>query len=789
MKKIFIILFSILLFAAACTIKNVPELKVNKSNNYTFEDEETKAVVNAVYDKMTQEERMMQLCGIRPDMLLDANRKLSLDSCRKKIPNGIGHFSQFASNLRFHPEELRNFVAAVQHFLITETPSKIPAIFHEEAITGFTAYGATVFPQHIGVACTWNPVLMEEKSAATAVTTRSVGGTHVLSPMMDVCKTAYFERMEEGFGEDGYLAARMGLAFVNGMQRGGLKQGVAATSKHFAGYAGIFEDKEFIEETLLPFEVSFRLGGVKNLMPGYHRYLDTFCIGSKTLITNILQKQLDFDGVVVSDYAAMNSLLNERKNDTVAAWAMNAGCDVEYPNPEIFPYLKEALANGMVSQERFEQSVKKVLTLKCRLGLLDKEVKFVSNNPLNFDPAEHRKMAYDLAVQSVVLLKNEDILPLKENVKKIALVGPNAATFQALLGDYSYHSMVSFFSGQPVEYDHPHLVTLLDGLQNRLPKGVLLQHERGCVWNRAAEARVNALGGDPSLKKATIREVRGLPIPDVANAVRIANESDVVIAAMGENLFLTGEGRNRESIRLPEEQETFLNRMLETGKPLILIIFGGRPLYLTDFEPRCAAILQAWYPGEEGGNAVADILFGNVNPSGKLCTTYPKTETRNPQCYNYNYNTTDNIPLYPFGYGLSYTTYTYENLQVKDGKTAVDTWIPLYFTVKNTGNKAGAEVVQLYVSPKNDKVKSKPIQLKGFARVELQPNETKTVKIWLSPQQLAFYNQGEWRIEPGEYEILIGASSTDIRLRQLITLKGNTVQMKHREIFFSEVSF
>ncbi|MDR1757566.1 MAG: glycoside hydrolase family 3 C-terminal domain-containing protein [Bacteroidales bacterium] len=787
MKKLYLILSVALCVVVACTGKKAPELKVNQSFNYAFEDENTKLRVDSLYNRMSLDERVMQLCGMRPDMLLDAQRKLSLDSCRKKIPNGIGHFSQFSFTLNFTPEELREFVQTVQHFLCTETPCGIPAIFHEEAITGFTSLGATVFPQHVGAACSWNPDLIEEKTAATAMTMRMVGSTQALSPMIDVCKTAYFERMEEGFGEDGYLTARMGLSFVRGLQRGGLNKGVAATAKHYAGYAGIYDEKEFMEETLLPFEVAFRLGGVKNVMPGYHKYQDTNCIGSKTLLTHILRNQLDFDGVVVSDYGAIFALGN--KGDTVAAWTMNAGADVELPNPDFFPYLKSALEKGMVSEERFEQAVKRTLTMKLRMGLLDKRETWMpdAKHPLEFDPPAHRQMAYELAAQSIVLLKNDNILPLNGGIKKIALVGPNADAYQSLLGDYTYHSMVAYFCGKPVAYEQPPLYTLFRGLQDRLPHEITLQHERGCVWDPSSEAIVNRLGTDPTLKTMGAKNPYGLPVPDEARALKIVGESDVVIAAMGENLFLTGEGRNRESIRLPQEQELFLHKILQTGKPVILIIFGGRPLYITEFESRCAAILQAWYPGEEGGHALADILLGKINPSGKLCMTYPKTESREPQCYNYGYHTATQAPLYPFGHGLSYTSFDYKNLEAQNGKTDPDSWVPVLFTVANSGSRAGAEVVQLYVAPKNPRVKSKPMQLKGFVRLPLEAGESKNVKLWLSPQQLAFYENGQWKIEPGEYELLLASSSTDIRQKQTITLAGSSITLKHRNIFFAEV--
>lgn len=742
--------------------------------------------------QMTPDEKIAQLCGIRSNLLLGDDGRLSVEKCREWIPHGIGHICQFAYSMKQNGidmtgDELRRFVADVQRFLTTETRLKIPAVVHEEAITGFSAMGATTYPQHIGVGCSWNPELVKRKAALTARTMRSVGCTMALSPMLDVCKTAYFERMEEGFGEDSYLTGRMGLAFVDGLQHGGLKNGVAATAKHFAGYGGGLDDeKEFVEETLFPFEAVIRLGGVGSVMPGYHVYKGERCIGSRELLTNILRDALGFDGVVVSDYGAINQIGLE--GAAAAAKAMNAGADLEFPHPTQFPLLTEALSNGSVRMEQVDIAVKRALALKEKLGLLDPMDSYVSQGALDFDPPNHRQTARELADQTIVLLKNNGVLPLKKQVRTVALIGPNADAVESLLGDYTYQAMTAFFSSDKTVNmpNMPHLVTLREGLRNKVnPAAMTILYERGCEWNRPPDVRVDAANGDPAVETVTVREISNQPVANLENALKIANESDVVILAMGENLWLSGEGRNRQSIRLPDEQERFMRKIFATGKPIILVLFGGRPMLITEFEPQCAAILQAWYPGEEGGNAVADILLGNVNPSAKLCMTFPKNEARTPVCYNYGYDDANNGYLYPFGFGLSYSSYKYDRLKVSENASVSDRWIDVSFTVENTGGKVGAEVVQLYVAPEGLSIEGKPVQLKGFKRLELRAGEKQKVTIRLSPEQLAYYADGKWIIEPGKYEIRVGASSTDIRLRKRIAIKGKRRELKQRTTLFA----
>jgi len=749
----------------------------------------TKRIVDSIYNKMTLGEKVAQLHGIRPIQLLE-NGKLSIEKCRKVIPNGVGHISQYACALDLGPNELRDFVQQLQNYLIKETPTGIPAIFHEEAITGVAALGATIYPQQLGVACTFNPALAAKKTAQTAEAMRAIGGTLALSPMVDLIRTAHWPRIEESYGEDAYLSARMGVAFVEGLQKNNLKKGVAACSKHFVAYGNNnYTDKELIEEYLFPHEAMIRQANSKVVMTGYHKFRNGVnTVSCDTLLQNILKKYVGFDGVVVSDYSAVSRQWTGKEPAQLKARgveAMNAGNDLEFSDPISYMYLPEALKEGTVSEKRFEEAVKTALTLKANLGLLAKNPVLFAKGNINIDQPEWRKTAYDLAVQSVVMLKNNGVLPLKKTMQKIALVGPNANTFWCMLGDYTYQSMYSFWWGGKIDPNNPKIVGLKEALQNKLGKQVQLAYERGCDWSAQTEAKVISAGdGDPRTKALKMMLMQSADPTDWNKAIATASASDVIIAAVGENPTLCGEGRERKGIRLPGDQEKFVQALIATGKPVVLVVFGGRPQVISELEKQCAAVFQAWFPGEEGGNAVADLLLGNANPSGKLSVSYPKTESKAAICYN-NGTATENLVAYPFGYGLSYANFQYTNMRMSNQANTTDAAVSISCTVTNTSKVAGTEVVQLYVSP-IDSLPLLPIQLKGFSRVNLQPGQSKQVRFMVAPQQLAHFQKAQWHIEPGKYLFNIGASSTDIRLKQAIELKGQRISLKRKTVYFSE---
>ena len=519
---------------------------------------------------------------------------------------------------------------------------------------------------------------------------------------------------------------------------------------------------------------------------------------------DILRGYVGFDGMVVSDYTAIDQIPNmENVIDKVAA-AINGGNDVDFPFGANYQHLQEAIDKGLVKPEVLERAVKNVLRQKFRAGLFDENPYLYSSEKITLDTPEERQTAYDIATQSVVLLENNGILPL--TAKNILLTGPNANSFWAMCGDYTYPAMSYFWKKKEDVPDNPHIITLLEGMKDAIkhqPSDINLLYSRGCDWTEDIETKFSELGDERAWEYEILhRKVNAGEKADKQEALRLAQQADVIIAAVGENVMLCGENRDRQGLRLPGKQEQFVEELIKTGKPVILVIFGGRAQVVSGLAERCAAVIQAWYPGEEGGHAVADILMGKISPSAKLSVSYPNTELDEPLCYNTlnsalgsaallrkELSTLNSKIQWPFGYGLTYTTFEYSNLKAdKEAKTN-DQSITLSFEVKNTGKVAATEIAQVYLSPKADNANLKPQTLQGFARVPLQPGESKTVLVKLYTEQFGFYsNQGQrqWNIQPGDFIIKVGSSSADIKLKETVTLRGEPVTKPLREYYFSE---
>ena len=766
--------------------------------------------VDELYGKMSQEERIAQLKSMYMDDLFSDEGQLDTAKCRELIPYGIGHFSQFCMQQPRDPNVLRDRAAAIQDWLIHNTPNGIPALLHEEVLSGVNTKGSTIYPQQIGQACSFNTELAELKTLQTSTALRKMGGILALSPMVDVCRNPSFNRLEESYGEDGYLSAAMGVAFVKGLQQGNLKKGVGACSKHYLGYGGggDADEKELMEEILLPHEAMIRQAGSKCVMPGYHAVHGTKCVANGEILNEILRGYLGFDGMVVSDYTAIDQLPDLETPVQKAAAAINGGNDVDFPFGANYQHLQQAIDEGLVKPETFERAVKNVLRHKFRAGLFDSDAYLYSKEDIQLDTPAERQTAYDIAAQSAVLLENNGILPLvggygsteAPETKTVLLTGPNANSIWAMCGDYTYPAMSYFWKKMEDTPSEPHIVKLLEGMTASKPEGVNLMYSRGCDWTEDIETKFSELGDERAWEYDILhRKVDAGEKADKAEALAMAKDADVIIAAMGENVMLCGENRDRQGLRLPGRQEQYVEELIQTGKPVVLVVFGGRAQVISGLAERCAAVIQAWYPGEEGGRAVADILYGKISPSAKLSVSYPSTELNEPLCYNslpLDPSLTSNLQpqaskvQWPFGYGLSYATFDYQNLQASSEAQTSDDFVELTFQVKNTGSMAADEIAQVYLSPKDSTLQIRPLQLQGFARITLEPGQTKTVTTRLFTDQFGFYSHKggvrQWNIEPGTYIVKVGASSADIRLQQEVILRGAPATKPLRDHYFSE---
>ena len=786
-------LATIAVAAALCSTVTAQQFKDRSFGFTPFDDARMRAFVDSVYKQMSWEERLAQLHGVTPGRLADADGRLSTEKCREIIPNGIGHLCQFGCGLKNEPNKLRDFVADLQKWLKENTRCHIPAICHEEAIEGVAANGATVYPQQIGMGCSWDCLIMEEKARRTQRDMKRLGAQMALSPMLDVVRTSNFNRLEEGFGEDGYLSGAMGLAFVRGLQGKNMRDGIATCSKHFLGYGGGAEspDKELTEEILFPHEAVIRMGDSKCVMTGYHKYKGKYVVANDDIINDILRTRTGFDGITVSDYGSIIAVCKEGNKEEQflksGAMAMSAGNDLEFSNGKCYPLLKKAIDEGLTTEARVEEAVKRSLTLKVRMGLFDQSTPLYADGDIALDDAESRQLAYRTAAETVVMLKNNGVLPLKKGAK-VTLVGPNANSFWSMLGDYAYPAIMSFWHGIEQDGLNPKIVTLLEGLKNKAAAGTTIEYSRGCEWAKPGEASITKSGDvDPRTSRLENMLLKSADPTDWNDAIAVASRSDIIVAAMGESPALCGESRVRDNIKLPGDQEKFVKELIATGKPVVLLLFGGRPLVIDDIAGGCAAILHAWYPGEEGGNAVADILIGNVSPSGKLDISYPKVQTDKAVCYNYG-SGQESLIEWPFGYGLSYSTFNYTDLKVKNTELCTDdNCVELSFKVKNTGKRDAAEVAQVYVSPTEGN-NLKPIQLKAFCRLPLAKGEERTVSVKIFLDQLAFYKDREWKTAPGTYRIKVGASSNDIRLSQDVNVKGTETSKRFRRELFADVN-
>lgn len=740
--------------------------------------------------RMTLEEKVAQLCAVHANRLLEG-KKFSEGKARALLGNGIGQITRLFGNPDLEPEEAVVLGNEIQRFLKEKTRLGIPAMVHEECLSGLLSRRATVFPQAIGMASTFDPGLVQRVTASVREKMRALGAHQGLAPVLDIPRDPRWGRTEETFGEDPYLVSRMGVAYIQGLQGEDLRRGVVATAKHFTAY-GISEggrnlapakvgERELREVFLFPFEVAVREAGVRSVMNAYHEIDGVPCAASSFLLTKILREEWGFQGIVVSDYEAVRMLMSfhrvARDEKEAAILALQAGIDIELPDADCFPHLVAAIREGLVSEEVLNEAVWRVLALKCELGLFD-GVPFANPESVALlDTSKDRELTREVARASMVLLKNDGVLPLRKDCKTIAVVGPNAHNPINLHGDYSYTTHVPSilaWKGKEARWELAvPTVTVLEGIQAKVAPTTRVLYAKGCDLVASSEE-------------------------EVREALKVAKDAEVIVAVLGERsgLFqqsLSGEGSDRTDLALPRVQRDFLRALHALGKPVVLVLVNGRPLELSWECEHIPAILEAWYPGEEGGNAVADVLFGDYNPSGRLPVSFPKESGQVPVYYNrkptsFNkYLSVDAQPLFPFGHGLSYTTFAYSNLRIEPEKVHSLERVTVQCTVENTGDREGEEVVQLYIRDQVASIVRPERELKGFVKVRLAPKERKTITFVLFPEQLAFFDRYmRFIVEPGIFEVMVGSSSRDVRLSGTFEVLEERILTKYRS-FKSEV--
>jgi beta-glucosidase len=687
--------------------------------------------------------------------------------------DGLGQLTRVFGTAPIAPDEGVRRLAELQHDLMTKSRLGVPAVAHEECLTGFTTHGATIFPTPLALAATFNTQIVEEMTAAIGQVLRRAGVHQALAPVMDVVRDYRWGRVEETFGEDPYLCGIMGAAYARGLE----SQGIVATLKHFAGYSASrggrnhgpvsIGPRELADIILPPFELALRHGGARAVMHSYAD-LDGLPPGADPeLLTGRLRDQWGFEGIVVSDYWSITFLATmHRVAGTPAeagAIALAAGVDVELPDTRCYgPGLVARVRDGQLSETLVDRAAARVLRQKAQQGLLAADWSPEppgGDEPLELDPPAHRTLAREIAEQSIVLLANDKaVLPLSAGVRSIAVLGPCAADPFTFLGCYAFpNHLRSRFPDVGLGVDVP---SLLDALSSELPHAEL-SYAIGCPI------------------QAPVRE--GIP-----SAVEAAKASELAIVAVGDRAGIfgdgtSGEGNDAEDVNLPGVQAELVDAILATGTPTVLAVVSGRPYALGGLADRAVAVVQAFIPGEEGGTAIAGVISGRVTPSGKLPVQIPARPGGQPGTYLHpplggpglGHSTVDARAIYPFGHGLSYTTFAYSDLALDATTLATDGEVTIECTVTNTGARSGTETVQLYVADPVAEVARPVTQLAGFARVPLEPGRSARVSFDLHSDRLAYTGRSLERIvDAGEITITLGASSEDVRLTATIELVG-----------------
>jgi beta-xylosidase len=766
--------------------------------------------VDRLLEQMTLEEKLAQLGsrwigGGLPDGEADSGRVPSADrdgnrtvapmqevfaaggtrSLEEASRHGLGHLTRVFGSAPVTAVEGAAELVRQQRVVLDASRLGIPALVHEECLTGFTTFGATVYPAAIAWGATFDPDLVERMAAAIGRDMAAVGVHQGLSPVLDVVRDYRWGRVEETMGEDPYLVSVLGAAYVRGLQ----SAGVIATLKHFAGYSAArtgrnhgpvsMGRRELMDVILPPFETAVAVAGAGSVMNSYSDVDGVPAAADRWLLTDLLREEWGFAGSVVSDYWAVPFLATMHRiaadTDEAGAQALAAGIDVELPDTIGFgPGLVERVRRGELPETLVDRAARRLLTQKVQLGLLDAdwtpEGSVAGAAAVDLDSPANRALAREMAERSVVLLEAGSALPLlgdgRPGLRRVAVIGPCAADPHVFMGCYAFpNHLLPRHPGLGLGLE---VQTAVDALRAELPD-VEIVHEPGCPVQ----------GEDRSGFGAALAAARG---------------SDLCVAVVGDLAGLfghgsSGEGCDAEDLRLPGVQADLLSELLETGTPVVVVVVSGRPYALGDVHGRAAGLVQAFLPGEEGGSAIAGVLSGRVQPGGKLPVQVPKRPGGQPRTYlqpplggpeSAGISTLDATPLYPFGYGGSYTTFEVGALRISDAEVPTDGGFTVSVRVRNTGPREGDEVVQLYLHDVVAQVARPVKQLAGFARVGLAPGEALDVTFRVHADRTAYLNRELERIvEPGDIEVMVGTSAADLPCRGRVRLLGSPRVVGH----------
>ncbi len=729
--------------------------------------------IDQLMKKMTLEEKIGQLNLPVTGEITTGQAKSS--DVAKRIRNGeVGGLFNLKGVER---------IREVQRQAVEESRLGIPLLFGMDVIHGYK----TIFPIPLGLSCTWDMKAIEESARIAAVEASADGISWTFSPMVDVSRDPRWGRVSEGNGEDPFLGAAIARAMIRGYQGKDMSRNdeIMACVKHFALYGASEAGRDYntvdmsrqrmFNEYMLPYQAAVE-AGVGSVMASFNEVDGVPATGSKWLMTDVLRKQWGFDGFVVTDYTGINEMIDHGMGDqqTVAALALNAGVDMDMVSDAFSGTLKKSVEEGKVSAAAIDAACRRILEAKYKLGLFDDPYKYcdVNRPKKQIFTKEHRAIARKTASESFVLLKNEGVLPLSKK-GTIAVVGPLANTRSNMPGTWSVAAVLD------------NAPSLVEGLREVVGDRAKVVTAKGSnlIGDADYEKRATMFGRELHRDNRTDREL-------LDEALKVAAGADVIVAALGESSEMSGESSSRTNLEMPDVQRALLQELLKTGKPVVLVLFTGRPLVLTWEEEHVPAILNVWFGGSEAAYAISDVLFGDVNPSGKLTATFPQNVGQIPLFYNHkntgrplqegrwfekfrsNYLDVSNEPLYPFGYGLSYTTFAYSDIHLSSTEMSADGKLTATVTVTNTGSRDGAEVVQLYIRDLVGSVTRPVKELKGFEKIFLKAGESRKVSFSITPELLKFYNYDlQFVCEPGDFDVMIGGNSRDVKKARFL-LKG-----------------